>query len=89
MPNSDGHLTDFVFCSPLKSKRAEEVVQAYFNEVYYRFGGSRKIISDNGMEYKNRCLIKCQKKLRYEVRAYLPPYQPQLNGKIECFHKFL
>ena len=29
------------------------------------------------------------KKLGYEVRAYSPPYRPQSNGKIECFHKFL
>ena len=42
-------LTGFVFCSPLKSKRAEE-----FLHVYYRFGGSRKILSDNGTEFKNK-----------------------------------
>ena len=29
------------------------------------------------------------KKLGCEVRAYSPPYRPQSNGKIECFHKFL
>ena len=31
-------LTGFVFCSPLESKMAEEVIKAYLNEVYYRFG---------------------------------------------------
>ena len=29
------------------------------------------------------------KKLGCQVRAYSPPYRPQSNGKIECFHKFL
>ena len=29
------------------------------------------------------------KKLGCEVRAYSPPYRPQSNSKIECFHKFL
>ena len=29
------------------------------------------------------------KKLGCEVRAYSPPYQPQSNGRIECFYKFL
>ena len=29
------------------------------------------------------------KKLGCEVRTYSPPYRPQSNGKIECFHKFL
>ena len=82
-------LTGFIFCSPLKSKRAEEVIKAYLNEVYYRFGGSRKILSDNGMEFKNKVFEEVSKKLRCEVRAYSPPYRTQSNGKIECFHKFL
>ena len=29
------------------------------------------------------------KKLGCEVRAYSPPYRPQSNSKIECFHTFL
>ena len=29
------------------------------------------------------------KKVGCEVRAYSPPYRPQPNGRIECFHKFL
>ena len=67
-------LTGFAFCSPLKSKRAEEVIQAYLNEVYYRLGGSRKILSDNGIEFKNKVFEEVSKKLRCEVRAYSPPY---------------
>ena len=63
-------LTGFIFYSPLKGKRAEEVVQAYLNEVYYRFGGSRKILSDNGMELKNKVFEEVLKNLRCEVRAY-------------------
>ena len=82
-------LTGFVFCAPLKSKKAEEVTQTYLNEVYYRFGGSRKILSDNGTEFKNKMFEEVAKKLGCEVRAYSPPYRPQSNGKIECFHKFL
>ena len=82
-------LTGFIFCSPLKSKRAEEVVQAYLNEVYYIFRGSRKILSDNGTEFKSKGFEEVLKKLGCDVRDYSPPYKPQLNGKIECFHKFL
>ena len=40
-------LTGFVFCAPLKTKKAEEVIQMYLNVVFYRFGGSRKILLDN------------------------------------------
>ena len=97
-PTSRGHryaltvmdmLMGFVFCVPLKSKKAEEVTQTYLNEVYYRFGGSRKILLDNGTEFKNKMFKEVVKKLGCEVRAYSPPYRPKSNGKIECFHKFL
>ena len=97
-PTSRGHryaltvmnmLMDFVFGVPLKSKKAEEVTQTYLNEVYYRFGGSRKILLDNGSEFKNKMFKEVAKKLGSEVRAYSPPYRPQSNGKIECFDKFL
>ena len=47
-------LMDYVFCVPLKSKTAEEVTQAYIDNVYSKFGGSLKILSDNGTELKNR-----------------------------------
>ena len=65
------------------------MVQAYLNEVYYRFKGSRKILSDNGTEFKNKVFEEVLKKLGCEVSAYSPLYQPQSNGKIKYFHKFL
>ena len=64
-------------------------VQKYLDTVYYRFSGSRKILSDNGIEFKNRVFEEIAKKLGCELRAYSPPYRPQSNGRIECFHKFL
>ena len=62
-PTSKGHhyvlivmdmLSGFISCASLKSKKAKEIVQVYLNEVYYRFGGSRKILSDNGTKLKNK-----------------------------------
>ena len=35
-------LTGYVFCVPLKTKTAEEVTQAYIDNVYSKFGGSLK-----------------------------------------------
>ena len=40
--------------SDLKTNTAEEVIQAYIDHVYSRFGGSLKILSDNGTEFKNK-----------------------------------
>ena len=76
-PTSRGHryaltvmdmLTGFVFCAPLQTKKAEEIVQKYLDTVYYRFGGSRKILSDN------KVFEEITKKLGCEVRAYSSLY---------------
>ena len=47
-------LTSYVFCIPLKTKTAEEVLQAYIDNMYSKFGGSIKILSDNGTKFKNK-----------------------------------
>ena len=62
-PTSHGHhyaltavcmLTGFTWCVPLKTKTAEEVSKAYMDHIYSNFGGSIKILMDNGMEFKNK-----------------------------------
>ena len=82
-------LTGYVFCVPLKTKTAEEVIQAYIDNVYARFGGSLKILSDNGTEFKNRLFEQIAKELGVEHKLYTPPYHPASNGHIEGFHAFL
>ena len=47
-------LTGFTFCIPLKSKPAEDVVTAYLNHICCVFGPSKKILTDNGKEFKNK-----------------------------------
>ena len=81
-------LTGFTFCIPLKNKTAEEVVKAYLNHVCCAFGPSRKILTDNGTEFKNKMWEAVHKLLRTEHRV-TPIYSPQCNGRIEGFHKFL
>ena len=82
-------LTGYVFCVPLKTKTAEEVIQAYIDHVYARFGGSLKILSDNGTEFKNKLFEQVAKELGVEYKLYTPPYHPASNGCIEGFHAFL
>ena len=82
-------LTGYVFCIPLKSKTAEEVLQAYINNVYSKFGGSIKILSDNGTEFKNKIFEQVAKELGIVYKLYTPPYHPASNGRIEGFHAFL
>ena len=82
-------LTGYVFCIPLKTKTAEEVLQAYIDHVYSKFGGSIKILSDNGTEFKNKIFEQMAKELGVIHKLYTPPYHPASNGRIEGFHAFL
>ena len=82
-------LTGYVFCVPLKSKTASEVTQAYIDNVYAVFSGSRKILSDNGTEFKNQLFEHIAKELGVEYKKYTVPYHPSSNEKIEGFHNFL
>ena len=82
-------LTDYVFCFPLKTKAAEEVIQAYIDNVYSKFGGSLKMLSNNGTQFKNKIFEQVAKELELEYKLYTPPYHRASNGGIEGFHTFL
>ena len=97
-PSKSGHkyaltmicmLTGYVFCIPLKTKQASEVLQAYIDNIYAKFGGSLKILSNNGTEFKNQLFEKIAKELGVKCKIYTVPYRPSSNGCIEGFHNFL
>ena len=81
-------LTGFTFCIPLKNKTAEEVVKAYLNHICCVFGPSKKTLTDNGTEFKNKMWEEVYKLLRTHHRV-TPIYSPQCNGRIKGFHRFL
>ena len=81
-------LTGFTFCIPLKNKTAEEVIKAYLNHICCVFGPSKKILTDNGTEFKNKMWEEVYKLLRTQY-SVTPIYSPQCNGRIEGFHRFL
>ena len=81
-------LTGFTFCIPIKTKRAEDVVNTYLNHICCTFGPLRKILTDNGTEFKNKLWAEVYKNLRMEHKV-TPIYSPQFNGRIEGFHRFL
>ena len=80
-------LVGYVFCVPLKTKTAEEVIQAYIDNVYSKL--SMKILSDNGTKFKNKIFEQVAKELGIVHKLYTPPYHPASNGRIEGFHAFL
>ena len=81
-------LPGYVFCVPLKTKTAEEVIQAYIDNIYSTFGGSLKMLTDNGTKFKSKMFEQIAKELGLEYKLYTPPHLPASNGRIEgvpCF----
>ena len=54
-----------------------------------KFGGSLKMLSDNGTEFKNKMFEQISKELGLEYKLYTPLNHPASNGRIEGFHAFL
>ena len=82
-------LTGYTFCIAIKKKSAEEIVTAWRNHITFPFGVCRKLLMDNGTEFKNDSFSRVMEQLGVERKIYSPPYRLQSNGKIEGFHKFL
>ena len=82
-------LTGFTWCIPIKLKKATDVARAYMQHVYSILGGSMKILTDNGTEFKNEVFRDVLQKLGTEKLIHSPPYRPQSNGRIEGFHRYL
>ena len=82
-------LTGFTWCIPIKSKKASDVARAYMQHVYSILGGSTKILTDNGTEFKNEVFKEMLQSLGTEKLIHSPPYRPQSNGRIEGFHHYL
>ena len=82
-------LTGFAWAFPLHTKTAKEVVDVYIRRVYSGYGGSQKILSDNGTEFKNKLFEDVAVTLGTKYKVYTAPYNPEGNGKVECFHNFL
>ena len=82
-------LTGFTWCIPIKSKKSTDVARAYMQHVYSVLGGSTKILTDNGTEFKNEVFRDVLQKLGTEKLIHSPPYRTQSNGRIEGFHRYL
>ena len=82
-------LTGYTFCIPIQNKSAVEIVMAWRKYIAFLFGVCRKLLMDNGTEFKNDLFSRVVEQLGVERKNYSPPYRPKSNGRIEGFHKFL
>ena len=80
-------LTGFMIAVPIKDKTANTVCDAYRAHVYCIFGGSARILMDNGTKFKNEQMDELCKQLNIK-RVYSPVYTPEANGRLEAWHRF-
>ena len=69
-------LTGYTFCIPIKNKSAEEMVMAWKNHITFLFGVCRKLLVDNGTEFKNDLFSRVAEQLGVERKIYSPLYRP-------------
>ena len=80
-------LTGFTIAVPIKNKNAETICDTYRNHVYCTFGGSSRILMDNGSEFKNQEMKQVCQTLGVK-HIFSPVYTPESNGQLEGWHKF-
>ena len=68
-------LTGFPFCIPIKNKTAQEVVTAWRNHISFPFGVCRKLLMDNGTEFKNELFLQVAEQLGVEKEDLHTPLQ--------------
>ena len=80
-------LTGFTIAVPIKNKNAETICEVYRDNVYCVFGGSSRMLTDNGSEFKNKEMQEVCDTLGFK-HIFSPVYTPQLNGRLEGWHRF-
>ena len=59
-------LTVYTFCIPIKNITAEEIVTAWRNHIAFLFGVCRKLLMDNGTEFKHDLFSRVAEQLGVE-----------------------
>ena len=62
-------LMEYTFCIPIKNKSAEEMVTAWRNHIAFPFRVGRKLLTDNGTEFKKDLFSRVTKELRVEKKC--------------------
>ena len=80
-------LTGFTIAVPINNKLVETICDSYRNHVYCTFGGSSRILTDNGSEFKNQEIEQVCETLGVK-HIFSPVYTPESNGRLEGWHRF-
>ena len=82
------HLTRWAEAFSIPEKSADRIVATFINEYLPVHMCPQYILSDNGTEFKNSLMDQVLQQLGID-RIFSAPYNPQSNGKLEVFHKYL
>ena len=80
-------LTGFTVAIPIKDKSAGTVCDVYRAHIYCTFGGSARILTDNGSEFKKKEMDEFCRQLNIK-RVYSPVYTPEADSRLEAWHRF-
>ena len=69
-------------------KLADTIVSTFINHYLPVHMCPRYILSDNGTEFKDHLMDQVLQQLGIDC-LFSTPYHPQINGKLEVFHKYL
>ena len=81
-------MTGYTIAVAIPDKRVETVCKAYRDNMYCTFGGSSRILTDNGTEFKSKEMKQICEELDIK-QVFSPVYTPQANGRLEGWHRFL
>ena len=81
-------LTGFTVAIPILDKKSETVCGAYRDNIYCTFGGSSRILTDNGTEFNSQEMKTICEELGIK-HVFSPVYTPEANGRLEGWHCFL
>ena len=81
-------LTKYGEAFAMQSKRAEDIADAFFEEIILRYGPPRVVYSDQGSEFCNK-LFSALSRLMQSKHLTTTPYTPQSNGQAERFNQTL
>ena len=82
------HLTGWSEAFPIPDKKAGIIVHIFINNYLPVHMCPRYILSKNGMELKNQLINDVLQQFGIDC-IFFAQYHPQMNGKLEAFHKYL
>ncbi len=82
------YATRYAIAVPVKDKTAKTVAEALIQQVLLVHGPARRLLSDNGTEFKNQVVAELCR-MTNMGRVFTTPYNPQCDGMVERFNRTL